>query len=170
MNRTHVNEVMTSNQVTVDGASRVEEAAALAEARHIRHLVVLADDGHPAGIVCARNLTTANRDRAVEDVMSTPVETIWSRASVDQAAICMRREHVGCLAVVSDGKVTGIVTRRDLRRAGVLQEATGNGGCDSCGAHSGPDVSAEVREVCFCPACLDRVPPSGLEDEIGSGD
>jgi CBS domain-containing protein len=170
MNMRHVDEVMTTNLVTVSQLAQVNEAEALAAAKGIRHLIVLGNDEQPAGMVCASDFRDADRAARVGEIMSAPVETIWAKASVQQAAAFMRREHVGSLAVVANGHVLGIVTRRDLRRAGIRQDETGGAACASCGTHHGIHPGHGSLEVCFCAECLDRALPEGFEEEIGGGD
>jgi predicted transcriptional regulator len=161
----HVGDVMTSTLVTIDRLLGVREAEKLAASKGVHHLVVVEGDW-PAGIVCVHDLEHADRAASIGQVMSAPVETIWAQASVSQAATCMRHEHVGCLAVVANGHLVGIVTRRDLRRAGISQEETGGAECAACKAHHHLEFGGDASEVCFCADCLDRLP----EPELGGGD
>jgi len=50
----------------------------------------------------------------IADVMVHDVITIDVRASVQKAAKVMNRHEIGCLIVVRQGKVVGIMTERDL--------------------------------------------------------
>lgn len=53
----------------------------------------------------------------VEMVMTANPFTIAPSASIAEAAETMRRERVGALPVVEDGRLVGILTRSDLLRA-----------------------------------------------------
>ncbi len=50
----------------------------------------------------------------VDDVMSTPVETIEPAASIREAATALRAAHVGSLVVCEAGRPVGIVTESDI--------------------------------------------------------
>lgn len=52
--------------------------------------------------------------QSIRDVMTTDPQTIDSSASVEDAARLMRDGDVGSLPVVDDGKLTGVVTDRDI--------------------------------------------------------
>lgn len=52
----------------------------------------------------------------IRDVMTENVVTIKGGYSVKHAASIMNRFEIGCLVVVKDGVVMGIVTERDLLR------------------------------------------------------
>jgi len=54
----------------------------------------------------------------VKDIMEQQVHTINPLVSVARAALIMEKYSIGCLPVVDDfGKLVGIVTSRDIRRA-----------------------------------------------------
>ena len=59
------------------------------------------------------------RDTLVRTVMTTDVFAIEPSTSLGVAAAAMRDLHVGCLPVVRGPLLLGILTRRDLDRAGV---------------------------------------------------
>ena len=50
----------------------------------------------------------------VEDIMVQKVITVDPNASVKEAARLMNRHEIGCLIVVGQGQVMGIMTERDL--------------------------------------------------------
>lgn len=166
----HVVDVMTTSLVGVDPVTSILDAEMLASRANLRHLVVFEREERPGGIVCVCDLERAHRGGLVRDVMSHPVETIWANATVEQAAILMRQQRVGCLVALSEGRACGIVTRRDLRRAGLTQEQTGGGECLSCKTHHDLRSLGGIQEVCFCSECLDRAAPEGYEEEVGGGD
>lgn len=53
----------------------------------------------------------------VSDIMSSPVITVDILDSVGKAARTMERHRIGGLPVLEDGKLRGIITSRDIRRA-----------------------------------------------------
>ena len=52
----------------------------------------------------------------VKEIMNTDVKTMSPNSSVQKAAKKMSKHHVGCLIVVKDSRLIGIVTERDIMR------------------------------------------------------
>ena len=50
----------------------------------------------------------------IEDIMVQKVITVDPKATVKEAARLMNRHEIGCLVVVGQGQVMGIMTERDL--------------------------------------------------------
>ncbi len=67
--------------------------------------------------------------RRVEDVMTVKLITVGPEATLREAVDIMSRRQVKRLPVVSDGKLVGILTRRDVLRAlsGTLPQGQGAG-------------------------------------------
>jgi CBS domain-containing membrane protein len=67
---------------------------------------------------CIADLERRQHEWTVEvrEVMRTRVHTIGPDESVQEAARRMRSAKVGCLPVVSEGKLVGIITEHDLLR------------------------------------------------------
>ena len=86
--------------------------------RRIRHLVVV-EGGQVAGILSDRDLgglrgAALREGRTVGELMTSQVVTARRNTTVKQAANLLRGHTVGCLPVVEDGKLQGIVTVSDL--------------------------------------------------------
>ena len=126
-------DLMNRNVKTLGRNDALSEADTMMRTERIRHLPVLNDSGHLVGIVSQRDvmmnalvralgLGTATRDRAyasvlVKDVMTEEVVTATSATSVDRAAQIMTDRKIGCLPVVDDDQLVGIVTETDLMAA-----------------------------------------------------
>jgi acetoin utilization protein AcuB len=83
----------------------------------IHHLVVRRN-GDVVGVLSERDTRVdAAGERRVGEVMSAHVVTATSDTTVRQAANLMRGRSVGCLPIVDDGKLVGIVTVTDLLTA-----------------------------------------------------
>jgi len=98
---------------------------------HVRHIPVVDRDGRLVGIVTHRDLLGASISKipsgiakaeqnqhvwgiSIDTIMNTNVQTISPEATVQAAAKVMRKEKIGCLPMVSQGKLLGIVTEYDL--------------------------------------------------------
>jgi CBS domain-containing membrane protein len=51
---------------------------------------------------------------SIDTIMNTNVQIISPEATVQAAAKVMREKKIGCLPVVSQGKLVGIITENDL--------------------------------------------------------
>jgi CBS domain-containing protein len=133
----HVRDIMAEKLVTIspdDSLSTVQDIMTLGGVRHMP--VVRA--GQLVGVVSQRdllraslsNLTSFGSDerraflQAVEirRVMSTPPVVIEAGATPERAALLMAERKIGCLPVMEDDGLVGILTETDLLRyfAGVV--------------------------------------------------
>ncbi len=120
-----VEDSMTREVVTVSPETRADEALALCRERRIRHLPVL-EDGRLVGVVSDRDLRSATpalgdparaaalRRLRVGEIMSREVVTARPDEPVEVAANRMREKGIGCLPVVEDGRLVGIITTSDV--------------------------------------------------------
>lgn len=130
-------EIMSSPAITVQASTPVTDAAVLLEEKGFTGLPVTDDEGNLIGIVTEadliRNRIAADprlhgqivahaRPRRVEtvaDVMTTPVESLTPGADVADVARMMLAENIRCFPIVDGRRIVGVVTRRDVLRAGV---------------------------------------------------
>jgi CBS domain-containing membrane protein len=122
-----VRDIMTPIQDlhTLPPNATVAEAGTLMAELHIRHVPILDDAGCLLGIVSHRDVLAATGpktghpahktgQRVLGDIMSTPVMTVDPRVSVRRAGLCLRALRIGCLAVMRDGRLEGLVTDSDF--------------------------------------------------------
>lgn len=125
-----VRDVMKTNVATVHASHSMPLVASIMELERIRHVPVIDDEQRVVGLVTHRDLLAAQvRARAeattdgpvsldlavpVSRVMRTEVWTIQSSALAVSAARLLRDHRFGCLPVVDDGKLVGLVTESDL--------------------------------------------------------
>lgn len=118
-----VGQIMSTDLFTVRPGDIVDLAASVMDWRHIRHVPVEDDAGQLVGLVSHRallRLVAQGAGRAdeepvlVESLMRRDPVTVAPDTPTLDAIHCMREEQVGCLPVVRDGRLVGIVTERDL--------------------------------------------------------
>jgi len=125
-----VADVMTSDVVTLHMNDVLSTADDVMRLGRIRHLLVVDDDGTLVGIVSQRDLFhsgllkalgygTHAKQRALEtlavkDAMHTELLTTTPGTPLRDAARVMTEQKVGCLPVLENGKLTGILTEGDF--------------------------------------------------------
>ena len=123
---TTLGDIMTKDVFTVRPDDVVDLAASVMDWQHIRHVPVEDQQGKVVGLLSARELLHLHGRRndepiAVRDVMITSFATAAPALEVREAMRQMLATDSGCLLVVREGLLVGIVTERDLLRAS-LQE------------------------------------------------
>lgn len=111
-----VQDVMTRSVETVSAGESAENALRRMRTRRIRHLVAT-KGGEIVGVVSDRDLKalgTFRQVQSVEDVMSSPAVTVKPLMTLRQAANLLRGRSLGCLPVVEDGELLGILTTTDV--------------------------------------------------------
>jgi CBS domain-containing protein len=126
-----VREIMSTNVTTVDRNDDVLSAENLMNIKHLRHLPVI-EDGDVVGIVSQRDIFKAAMSSAmgfgekaqqgflhsirVKAVMVYPVVTVSPETTVDAAIDLMLQKGIGCLPVLENGQLVGLLTKTDLLR------------------------------------------------------
>ncbi len=118
--------IMSSNLITVPPSATLAEARTLMQGNRIHHLPVT-DDESLVGLVTLTNVLAAtdsflrddrNRIHAneviVENAMVKDVATVDVNASLRQAALFLEKHQIGCLPVMDNGKLVGIITETDF--------------------------------------------------------
>ena len=118
--------IMSTNLITVPPSATLAEARGLMHEHRIHHIPVIEDD-EIVGLVTLTNVLAAtdsflrdpdNRIHAdeigVKDAMVTDVATVEVNASLRQAALFLERHNIGCLPVVNDSNLVGIITDTDF--------------------------------------------------------
>lgn len=117
-----VRDIMRSPAEAVSADTTLESAYRTMREKGIRHLPVV-DGGRLVGVVTDRDLRLATSVLApvpfapgsrVSDVMCSGPFTADPSDPVEDAARIMREKKIGCLPVLDDGRLIGIVTGLDL--------------------------------------------------------
>ena len=116
-----VGQFMSTDLFTVRPDDLVDLAASVMDWRHIRHVPVEDEQGHLVGLITHRGLLrlltrhgNVGAPVIVRDIMKTNPITVESTTETLEAMEIMRRHRVGCLPVVEDGQLVGIVTSYDF--------------------------------------------------------
>ena len=117
-----VGQVMQTDLFTVRPNDIVDLAASVMDWRKIRYLPVEDEAGELVGLLSRRalvRLIAQGIDRhgelpTVEHVMATELHSITPDAQTVDAISRMRDARIGCLLVVQNGRLVGLVTERDL--------------------------------------------------------
>lgn len=111
-------DVMSTKVKTIKPGASADAAWERMKVGDIRHLVVV-DNGNVAGVISQRDLGGARgaalrKGMAVEDLMSGHVLSAKPTDTLRQAANKLRGYGIGCLPIMQDGKLKGILTVADL--------------------------------------------------------
>ena len=119
--------IMSTDLVTISPDDNLETARTIMHDKRIHHLPVVDDDSNLVGLITLTNVLAAtdsilrdseNRIHAkqiiIRDIMVQDVATVQESASLRQAALFLEKHRIGCLPVMSNGDLKGIVTDTDF--------------------------------------------------------
>lgn len=153
-----VRDFMTRDVITLGPESSAAEAWGLCREYKIRHLPVI-EGGRLVGLVSDRDLRDVSPPRGdreadtlrwvrLGDMMTRRPVTIHPLATIEQAAREIYERRIGCLPVVAEGELVGIITSSDLVRTLVeLVGATEIGSWIEVEVPNEPGQLANVTEV-----------------------
>ena len=133
-----VSDWMTKRVFTVSPDDSITDAVKLMREKCIKHVPVLKDE-KLKGIISDRDIKEFTPSKAttldvyelhyllaktkVKEVMKSKVVTTEPDVPVEEAAMIMYDQGVGCLPVMEQGRIAGIISDRDIYRA--LVDITG---------------------------------------------
>lgn len=151
---------MTRQVITVTPEETVLHAMHVMRERGIKHLPVVGG-GRLAGVISDRDIKAYCPSKAtaldvyeinyllskatVREAMGSRLLTIAPDASVEEAALLMLEENIGCLPVVAGETLAGIISDRDIFRALVDISGVRHGGHRICVTIA--DRPGTVKEV-----------------------
>jgi CBS domain-containing protein len=121
-----VGQFMATDLFTLRPDDLVDLAASLMDWRHIRHVPVEDDHGHLVGLVTHRGLLrllsrgsnpSDGSPLTVREIMKPNPTSVSSTTPTLEAIEIMRSSKIGCLPVVDDDQLVGIVTSYDFLTA-----------------------------------------------------
>ena len=125
-----VKERMTLHPLTMDPTASITEAHRYMKENNIRHLPIVRKDGRLVGLVTRETLMQAMPSSVttlsiwemnyalnkvkVRNVMVRDVITVEEDVSIEKAAHTMAENKIGCLLVMRNGSLVGIITDTDM--------------------------------------------------------
>ena len=126
-----VKDIMTRDVATLDLNDELSVADDIMKLGRIRHLPVV-DEGRLVGIISQRDLFKASlasamgfgekakrefmKSVAVKEVMVNEVVTVSPEADIEEAGKVMLEKRIGCLPVIEEGNLIGLITETDILR------------------------------------------------------
>ena len=139
-----IEEFMTPEPYTLLETDSLNDARKIMTEKHIRHIPIIDNDNHVLGLVTQRDVLAATEpgfkvqtkgiscelDIKLADIMIRDVSVIHREDSLRQAALYIQSHKYGCLPVVSDNRLVGIITDSDyidiainlLEQAEIMEE------------------------------------------------
>ncbi|MCS1391061.1 MULTISPECIES: acetoin utilization AcuB family protein [Lysinibacillus] len=121
-----VEEIMNDEPYTLAPTNTVQEALKLMREKKVRHLPVVDEERHVLGVITERDikevLPSSLQDEPNSPIFNAKVEDIMVKDPlighpldfVEEVALTFYESKIGCLPIVSGGKLVGIVTTTDL--------------------------------------------------------
>ena len=126
-----VEEFMTSELFTMSETDTVNDARKVMTERHIRHIPITDHENRLVGLVTQRDILAATGPEPLgqenktsdtgesggtrlSDIMIKNVSVVDKEDSLRTAAMYMQSHKHGCLPVVSNGRLAGIITDSDF--------------------------------------------------------
>lgn len=126
----NVKDMMTDEVFSIQRNCSLGEADTLMRRKNIRHIPITDEHNHLVGLISHRDLlryavselseisridrNILYRDILVGELMHKPVQTVTPNTSLRTAAILMAEKKLGCLPVIQDDKLVGIITEGDF--------------------------------------------------------
>ncbi len=121
-----IDTIMSTDLKTVPPTATLAEARSLMRSSKIHHLPVT-DDDVLVGLVTVTNVLAATdsflrddrsrihaNDICISDVMVTDIATVDVNADLRGAALFLEKHQIGCLPVMDDDTLVGIITNTDF--------------------------------------------------------
>jgi len=125
-----VEEFMTSEPCTLRETDSINDAREIMTEKHIRHIPITDNDNRVLGLVTQRDILAATKpgsmieaegashaggaDIRLSDIMIRNVSVISETDSLRKAAMYLQSHKYGCLPVMADGRLVGIITDSDF--------------------------------------------------------
>jgi len=125
-----IEEFMTPDPYTLRASDSINDAWEIMIGKHVRHIPITDEDSHILGLVTQRDVLAATdpgaimeaknashevrSDVTLSDIMIRDVTVIHKEDSLRQAALYLQTHKYGCLPVILDDCLVGIITDSDF--------------------------------------------------------
>lgn len=121
-----VEEIMNTSVPTLTPSHTINDALLLLKEKKIRHLPIINDQREVVGVVTDRDLKEATPSSLLNihnpEIYERPLELIMTKNPitghpldfVEETANIFYDNRIGCLPIVSNGKLVGMITESDL--------------------------------------------------------
>ena len=125
-----VAEIMTREPYSLGPDESLATARKIMAEHHIRHIPVVSDDGSLVGLVSQRDVLAAEDSTVLNEegapgslldqyvamsaIMTAPAQTVEESAGLRGTAMHMQKNKLGCLPVLNEGQLVGIITDSDF--------------------------------------------------------
>ncbi|MDH3600972.1 MAG: CBS domain-containing protein [Candidatus Tectomicrobia bacterium] len=127
---TTVEEIMTTELITLKASDSIEAARNVMANHNIRHILIVDDDRVLVGLVTHRDVLAASLSKldtvqdtqrtafeaatSLKEIMTTELDVVSEKMNLREAALRLQAHKYGCLPVVSHGTLKGIITDSDF--------------------------------------------------------
>lgn len=156
----YVSDWMTAKVFTLEPDDYLSDALTLMKEKNIKHLPVV-KGGRLKGLISDRNIKEYSPSKAtsldiyelhyllaktkIKELMTTKVVTPPPDTPVEEAAMLMLDKSIGCLPVLEDNSLVGIISDKDIYRALVDITGVRHGGNRICVTIE--DRGGSIKEV-----------------------
>jgi acetoin utilization protein AcuB len=156
----YVSDWMTKRVFTVSADNYLSDALSLIKERSVKHVPVM-KSGKLKGIISDRDIKEYSPSKAtsldiyelhyllaktkIKEIMITEVITTAPESPVEEAAMIMLDNNIGCLPVMEGGELAGIISDKDIYRALVDITGVRHGGNRICVTIE--DRAGSIKEV-----------------------
>ncbi|MFX3673153.1 MAG: acetoin utilization AcuB family protein [Paenisporosarcina sp.] len=120
-----IEEMMKTNVLTLQPTHTIMDAITLLRENKIRHLPITDSSGQLVGLISDRDIKEATPSSLLnqqQNVHAVKLQDIMTKNPivghpldfVEEVATIFYDQHIGCLPIVSQGKLVGVVTETDL--------------------------------------------------------
>lgn len=114
-----VKHIMSSDIFSVDIKDSIELVLHIMKWKNIHHMPVINRNSELIGLISSTDVKAyldnpKRQNQSVSKIMKTNFITVGEYTSLETAKILMKEHSVGCLPVINDNKLVGLITRNDL--------------------------------------------------------
>jgi acetoin utilization protein AcuB len=159
-----VKDRMTPDPVTVHPDTTHKQASEVMKEHHVHHLPVVDKQGRIVGLIVEADLLAAQPSSAtslniyeihgllsklqVKQIMSHPVYTTTLECPLEEAARLMLDQDIGCLPVMDNDRIVGIITDTDIFEALAVLLGGGEAGARfTVAVPNKPGVLAKIAQT-----------------------